>query len=95
MQRQSALCKPRLKSNPQRRGLAFRPTVTNRIIGIALEQYVREVPAHPQVERIVQKEIGQEGANDALNAKGNFRFERELRQWRSGRDQPMPRSQSG
>jgi hypothetical protein len=58
--------------------------VTNRIIGIAFEQYVREVPAHPQVERIVQKEIGQEGANHALNAKGNFRFEREIRHWRSG-----------
>jgi hypothetical protein len=24
------------------------------------------------------------GSDDALNAKGNFRFERELRQWRSG-----------
>src|SRR6516162_6899791 len=33
-------------------------------IGIALEQYVREVPAHPQIERIVQKEVGQEGADD-------------------------------
>src|SRR6516162_1559445 len=42
----------------------FITTVTDRIIGIALEQYVREVPAHPQIERIVQKEIGQEGADD-------------------------------
>src|SRR5271165_6754152 len=48
---------------------------------------------------------------DALNAKGNFRFERELRRWRSEpaldmrrkreylyvtwRDQPMPKNQSG
>jgi hypothetical protein len=38
--------------------------VTDRIIGIALKQYVREVPAHPQIERIVQKEVGQEGADD-------------------------------
>ena len=37
MQRQSALSKPRLKSRPQRGGLVFRTTVTNRIIGIALE----------------------------------------------------------
>jgi hypothetical protein len=64
MQCQSALSKPRLKSSPQRCGLVFSATVTNRIIGIALEQYVREVPAHPQIERIVQKEIGQEGADD-------------------------------
>ena len=60
MQRQSALSKPRLKSSPQRRGLVFTTTVTNRIIGIALEQYVRKIPAHPQVERIVQKEIRQQ-----------------------------------
>ena len=64
MQRQSALSKSRLKGSPQRRGLVFSTTVTNRIIGIAFEQYVREVPAHPQVERIVQKEIGQEGTDD-------------------------------
>ena len=56
MQCQSAFSKPRLKSSPQRRGLVFGTTVTNRIIGIALELYVRKVPAHPQVERIVQKE---------------------------------------
>ena len=31
-----------------------------------------------------QKEVGQQRADDALNAKGNFRFERELRGWRSG-----------
>src|SRR3954452_17791821 len=64
MQRQSALSKPRLKSSPQRRGLVFSTTVTNRIIGITLELYVRKLPVHPQVERIVQKEIGQEGTDD-------------------------------
>src|SRR6516162_11655336 len=52
------------KSSPQCCGLVFITTVTDRIIGIALEQYVREVPAHPQIERIVQKEVGQEGADD-------------------------------
>ena len=64
MQRQSAFRKPRRKSSPQCCGLVFITTVTDRIIGIALEQYVREVPAHPQIERIVQKEVGQEGADD-------------------------------
>src|SRR6516164_7117472 len=64
MQHQSAFSKPRRKSSPQCCGLVFITTVTDRIIGIALEQYVREVPAHPQIERIVQKEVGQEGADD-------------------------------
>ena len=54
---QSTFSKPRRKSSPQCCGLVFITTVTSRI-GIALEQYVREVSAHPQIERIVQKEIG-------------------------------------
>src|SRR5450631_1205739 len=64
MQRQSAISKSRLKRGPQRHGLVFSATVANRIIGIALERYVREVPAHPHIERIVKKEIRQEGADD-------------------------------
>src|ERR1700747_3032488 len=47
MQRQSAFSKARRKSSPQCCGLVFITTVTDRIIGITLEQYVREVPAHP------------------------------------------------
>ena len=43
MQRQSAFSKPRRKSSPQCCGLVFIMTVTDRIIGIALEQYVREL----------------------------------------------------
>src|SRR6201984_1500545 len=76
MQRQSAFSKPRRKSSPQCCGLVFITTVTDRLIRLALEQYVREVPAHPQIERIVQKEVGQEGAEHSPNAKGNFCFDR-------------------
>jgi hypothetical protein len=36
------------------------------------------------IKRVVQKQVGQERRHDALNAKGNFRFEREIRHWRSG-----------
>src|SRR5450631_1230457 len=64
MQRQSAISKSHLKRGAQRHGLVFGATVANRIIGIALERYVREVPAHPHIERIVKKEIRQEGADD-------------------------------
>jgi hypothetical protein len=38
----------------------------------------------PQIEDIVQVDVGQQRRDDALNAKGNFRFEREIRHWRSG-----------
>src|SRR6516225_4472798 len=61
MQRQSAFRKPRRKSSPQCCGLVFITTVTDRIIGIALEQYVREVPAHPQIERIGRKRLARRG----------------------------------
>src|SRR5271170_23129 len=64
MQRQSAISKPRLKSSPQRRGLVLCAAVANRIVGIALERYVREIPAHPHIERIVKKEIRQERADN-------------------------------
>src|SRR5271165_2047097 len=64
MQRQSAISKPRLKSSPQRRGLVLCAAVANRIVGIALERYVREIPAHPHIERIMKKEIRQERADN-------------------------------
>jgi hypothetical protein len=38
----------------------------------------------PVPEEAVHVAIGQQRADDALNAKGNFRFEREVRQWRRG-----------
>jgi hypothetical protein len=58
--------------------------VADRIIGIALERDARMVPTHPHVECIVEKEIRQEGTDHSLNAKGNFRFERTIVDWRSG-----------
>ena len=63
MQRQSAVSKSSLKRRPQRRRLGLRTTVADRVIGVALERNVREVPGHPHVERIVEEEIGQKGAD--------------------------------
>ena len=37
---------------------------------------MRPVSPHPHVECVVQKQIGQQGADDGLNAKDNFEFER-------------------
>jgi hypothetical protein len=59
MQRQSAISISRLKSSPQRHSLVFCAAVANRIVGIALERYVRAVPAHPHIERIMKNEIRQ------------------------------------
>jgi hypothetical protein len=42
------------------------------IIGIALKRDIRMVPAHPQVERIMQEEIRQEGADDPTLRRTSF-----------------------
>ena len=58
--------------------------MADRVVSVAFERDGRILPLHPEIERIVKKEIRQHGTDDALNAKGNFRFEREIRHWRSG-----------
>ena len=83
MQRQRALREPLLQRCPQRPGLFFTATMADRIIGVSLERNVRMVPRHPYVERVVQKEIRQERANDSPYAKGNFSFERVICDWRT------------
>ena len=57
--------------------------VTNDVVRVSLERNVRMVPRHPYVERVVQKEIRQERANDSPYAKGNFSFERVICDWRT------------
>ena len=41
------------------------------------------VPLHPDVERVVQEEIGEQRTDHSPNAKGNFQFERVVVGWRS------------
>jgi hypothetical protein len=43
---------------------------------------VRMCPFHPQIKRIVQKTIGENRADHAPNAKGNFQFDRVVTGWR-------------
>jgi hypothetical protein len=38
----------------------------------------------PVFQETIHVEIGDQWTDDAPNAKGNFRFEREIRHWRSG-----------
>jgi hypothetical protein len=58
--------------------------VKHRIVGVSGIPNARQISCHPQIKRVMQKQICQERRNHALNAKGNFRFEREIRHWRSG-----------
>jgi hypothetical protein len=58
--------------------------VTNDVVGVALEEDLRIGPRHPHIERIMQEEVRQKRADHALNAKGNFVFERRIEGWRGG-----------
>ena len=46
-------------------GFRFCPTVHNRIIGLPFDRQMRIGPLHPPVERLVQKQIGQQGTGDS------------------------------
>jgi hypothetical protein len=84
MKRQSAFSEPPLKRCAQRPRLRLTAAVADRIIGIALERDGRMTPPHPHVERVMEKEIRQEGTDYSPYAKDNFCFERVIRGWRRG-----------
>jgi hypothetical protein len=61
----------------------------SQIIGVSHDDHVAggfaPSPAlGPDIEAVVQVDIGEERRNIALNAKDNFRFERTIVEWRSG-----------
>jgi len=60
------------------------PTVDEAIIRIPTPREVGMRPFHPEIEGIVQEEIGKYRADHAPYAKDNFRFERALTGWRGG-----------
>jgi len=64
MKRQSAVREPPLKRCAQRPRLLLTAAVAYRIIRIALERDGRMIPTHPPVERVMEKEIRQEGTDD-------------------------------
>jgi hypothetical protein len=49
------------------------------IIGEAFKRQLRIPLRHPPIKGIMQKQIGQQRADDSPNAKDNFEFERRLR----------------
>jgi len=62
VKRQPAVSKTRGQGRPKRHRLVPGPTVADRVVSIAFERNVREIPTHPHIERIVKKEVCQEGA---------------------------------
>jgi hypothetical protein len=61
MQRESAFSKTPLEFRLQPSSLMLTAAVTNDIIGKAFKRYIRVVFGHPPIERIVQKEVRQQG----------------------------------
>jgi hypothetical protein len=52
---------PRSDRSPQPSGLTLAAGVDNHVVAIALKQDTRIAPGHPQIERVVQKDVGQQG----------------------------------
>ena len=63
MKRQSAVSEARVQSCPKRHRLILAPAVTDRVVSITFERNVREVPVHPNVESVVEKQFCQETAD--------------------------------
>ena len=65
MQFQLAIGKTIAKRTPESLGLRLGSAVTYDIVGVAFERYVRIVPRHPRIKRIVQKQVCQERTDNA------------------------------
>jgi hypothetical protein len=58
MQLQTTLRQPSNNGVSNKLSLLLRLTVDNRIIAVPFEPQVRELLPHPDVERVVQEEVG-------------------------------------
>jgi hypothetical protein len=56
--------------------------VKHGVVGVPGEPDAGQMPRHPEIERVMQKQIGEQRRDHALNAKDNFRFERTIIGWR-------------
>ena len=64
MQRQGTGSEALLNRILQLRCLRFTITVTNHVVRVTLERDVREIPSHPEIERIVEIKIRQNRTDD-------------------------------
>src|SRR5260370_26351809 len=89
VERQRELLKPHTHCIEEATGVVLMLETGHQIIGIAHDNHVAGslVPSPalgPQVEDVVQVDVGKQWRRHSLNAKGNFRFERTIVDWRSG-----------
>jgi hypothetical protein len=78
---------PQFRLKPLGIGLVFK--AGDDVIGIAHQDdvplgMVVWPPISPEIEDVLQIDLRQQGRGHSLNAKGNFRFERTIVDWRSG-----------
>jgi hypothetical protein len=76
MHLQTAFRQARLKFRLEGLRLLLAPAVHQSIVSIPTPWEIRMCPCHPEVERVVKKEISQNWADYGLNAKDNFEFTR-------------------
>src|SRR4051794_22166652 len=88
MQRQTAFGEAVLQRPAQSRRLFLSLAVTDRIIRVPLEWDVRMVPAHPHIERVVEKEIRQQGTYHAPLRRSSFADDHATVRHLHGRLQP-------
>ena len=80
MQLQSTLLQPCRYFDTHQVRFPLCSAMNDDIVRVSLERQMRPISPHPEIERVVQKQIGQLGRNDSPNAKGNLRSA--LIQWR-------------
>ena len=93
MKLQAAFCKATPDGLQHRSSFLLAPAVDDGIVRITLEADARIVPLHPQIERVVQEQIGQQRTNDTA-LRGSLRplHERSVRTFDRGRShRPMYR----
>ena len=56
--------------------LASALAVKHGVVGVPGEPDAGQMPRHPEIERVVQEQVGQDRRHNSPNAKGNFCFDR-------------------
>jgi hypothetical protein len=72
MQLQTAFRQARLKISLQGFSFLLRPAVNQSVICIPTPKEVGIGPLHPQVERVMQEQIGQDGADQEIRDRRNY-----------------------
>src|SRR3984893_4514060 len=72
MEHQPAFGKPPFQDLTQRQGLALAPAVADDVVGVPLERHPWKPPLQPDIERVMQEQIGQEWADDPSLRRSSF-----------------------